>query len=73
MTTQELLIECAKRGAQLYAEQHPRPTHVNQVQAAQMLDLSAQTIGKMVRNGRLALNGLGLIPISEIDRALLIR
>jgi hypothetical protein len=71
--SEELLIECARRGAQLYAELHPRPAHVNQVQAADMLSLSPQTIGKMVRDGRLALNSLGLIPISEIDRALSVR
>lgn len=70
MITEEILIECARRGAQLYAEQHPRPVQVTQVQAAQMLDLSAQTICKMVRAGRLSLNGLGMIPILEIDRAL---
>ncbi|SFA84857.1 hypothetical protein SAMN04515620_10533 [Collimonas sp. OK607] len=70
MVTEDILIECARRGAQIYAEQHPRPSQVTQVQAAQMLGLSAQTICKMVRAGRLSLNGLGMIPISEIDGAL---
>lgn len=73
MITEELLITCAKRGAQLYAEQHPRPTQVNMTQAAEMLDLTPQTVRKMVRDGRIALNKLGLIPIMEIDRALSIK
>jgi DNA-binding transcriptional regulator LsrR (DeoR family) len=73
MTDQQTLIECATRGAQIYAEQHPRPSQVTQVQAAQMLGVSAQTVGRMVREGRLSLNGLGMIPISEIDRALLVK
>lgn len=71
--TEEMLIECAKKGAQFYAEQHPRPTQVNMTQAAEMLYLSPQTVRKMVRNGRIALNKLGLVPISEIDRVLSIR
>jgi hypothetical protein len=70
MVTEEILIECARLGAQIYAEQHPRPSQVTQVQAAQMLGLSAQTVGRMVREGRLKLNGLGMIPVSEIDHAL---
>ncbi|AIY40146.1 hypothetical protein LT85_0988 [Collimonas arenae] len=73
MTDQQTLIECAARGAQIYAERHPRPSQVTQVQAAQMLGISAQTVGRMVREGRLSLNGLGMIPISEIDRKLLVK
>lgn len=45
-----------------------RPAHVNQVQAAEMLGLSATTVGKLVRTGKLKLNGCGLVPITEIDR-----
>lgn len=73
MIAEDVLILCAEKGAQRYAERHPRPAHVNAVQAAEMLDLTAQTVRKMVRDGRLALNNLGMIPISEIDRALLIK
>lgn len=73
MLTEEILITVAQRGAQRYAEQHPRPTQVNAVQAAEMLGLTAQTVRKMIRDGRMALNKLGLIPITEIDRALLVR
>jgi DNA-binding transcriptional regulator LsrR (DeoR family) len=73
MTDQQTLIECAARGAQIYAEQHPRPSQVTQAQAAEMLGISAQTVGRMVRAGRLPLNKLGYIPISVIDRALLVK
>lgn len=71
--SEELMIECAARGAQAYAERHPRPSHVTAIQAAEMLHLSAQTVRKMVREGRMALNRLGMIPVSEIDRALNIK
>lgn len=73
MTTEELLFMAARKGAQFYAEQHPRPSHVNAIQAAEMLSKSPQTVRKMIKEGRLALNNLGLIPISEIDRALTVK
>jgi hypothetical protein len=73
MTTEELLITAAAKGAQFYAEQHPRPSQVNAMQAAEMLNKSPQTVRKMIKDGRLALNRLGLIPVSEIDRALAAR
>lgn len=73
MTDQQTLIECAAKAVQIFAEQHPRPSQVTQVQAAQMLGMSAQTVGKMVKDGRLSLNKLGMIPVSEIDRALLVK
>lgn len=53
-----------------YVEIHPRPAQVNQLQAAEMLGLSSPTVRKMVRSGQLRLNDCGLIPITEIDRAL---
>lgn len=71
--SEELLIAYARKGAQLYAEQHPRPTQVTQVQAAEMLHVSPQTVSKMVRDGRLRLNRLGMISISQIDDALLVK
>jgi hypothetical protein len=48
----------------------PRPHHVTQTQAAQILELSPTTVGKMVRSGTLKLNACGLVPINEIDRVL---
>jgi hypothetical protein len=53
-----------------YNEMHPRPSHVNQTQAAEMLGLSRMTVNRMVRAGSLRLNACGMIPISEIDRVL---
>ena len=63
-------IEIAVKAVQYYAESHPRPPHVTQRQAAQMLGLSESTISKMVRGGHLKMNKFGLIPISEVDSAL---
>jgi predicted transcriptional regulator len=48
----------------------PRPLHVNQRQAAEMLGVSQPTVGKFIKAGVLKLNRCGLIPIEEIDRAL---
>jgi len=63
-------IEIATAAVRRYAESHPRPSQVNQTQAAEMLGLSKATVCKLVRNGTLKLNACGLIPIAEIDRAL---
>lgn len=52
-----------------YAETHPRPTHVTQLQAADMLHISRATVSRMVKAGTLRLNKCGMIPIEEIDRA----
>ena len=64
------IIEVAAKAVQIYAESHPRPLHVNQVQAAQMLNKSHVTVRKMIRAGVIRLNDCGDIPISEIDRVL---
>jgi hypothetical protein len=53
----------------LYADTHPRPTHVNQAQAGEMLGLSHVTVRRLIRAGEIRLNQCGLIPIEEIDRA----
>ena len=66
-------IEIAVQAVRLYAETHPRPPHVTQKQAAEMLGLSAPTVGKLVRSGRLKLNGAGLIPILQVDRLIMER
>lgn len=62
-------IDIAIAAMRLYAETHPRPPHVTQSQAAEMLGLSAPTVRRLVRSGMLRLNRAGLIPIGEIDRA----
>lgn len=63
-------LETAIKAVQLYAEMHPRPPHVNQQQAAEMLRLSHVTVRKMIRAGTIKTNEIGQIPISEIDRVL---
>jgi len=63
-------LEIAMKAVRLYAESHPRPTQVTQLQAAEMLGLSRHTVAKLIRAGELKLNRCGLISISEIDRVL---
>ena len=64
------VIHIAAKAVQIYAETHPRPPQVTQVQAAAMLDLSVSTVRRLINYGTLRLNECGLIPISQIDRAL---
>ena len=61
------IINIAFLAVRHYAETHPRPTHVNQTQAAKMLGISPQTMGKIVRTKNL-LNECGMIPIEKIDQ-----
>lgn len=63
-------LETAIKAVQLYAEMHPRPPHVNQQQAAEMLHLSHVTVRKLIRSKVIKTNEAGQIPISEIDRVL---
>ena len=63
-------IEIAVQAVRLYAETHPRPPHVTQKQASEMLRLSAPTVGRLVRAGKLRLNAAGLIPIGQVDALL---
>jgi predicted DNA-binding protein (UPF0251 family) len=55
---------------QLYAERHPRPSQVNQKQAAEMLGVSPRTVYNLIKFGALKLNRCGLIPIEQIDLVL---
>ena len=64
------ILDIALKAVQCYAESHPRPPHVNQKQAAEMLGKSHVTVRNMVRAGIIRLNACGDIPISEIDRVL---
>ena len=61
------ILETAIAAVRLYAETHPRPPCVTQAQAAKMIGVSAQTMGKYVRFGMFKLNGAGLIPIGQVD------
>lgn len=61
-------LETAIAAVRLYAESHPRPPHVTQAQACEMLRLSAPTVRRLIRAGVLRLNAAGMIPVSEVDR-----
>jgi excisionase family DNA binding protein len=65
------VLRIAARAVQIYAEKHPRPPHVTIKQAAEMLGLSRNTVSKMVHTGMFKLNMCGLIPIEQVDAALL--
>lgn len=53
-------FEIALKAVQLYAEMHPRPPHVTQAQAAEMLHRSEPTVRKLIRSGIIRLNAAGL-------------
>ena len=61
------VLSIAAKAVQMYAETHPRPPHVSQVQAAAMLGVSKATVSRLVKAGLLMLNGAGLIQIGQID------
>lgn len=63
-------LEIATKAVQLYAERHPRPSQVNQKQAAEMLGVSPRTVHNLLRAGVLKLNRCGLIPVEQIDAAM---
>lgn len=63
-------LEVAVQAVRLYAESHPRPLAVNQVQAAEMLGISRKTLADRIRKGWIRMNALGMIPIGEVDRVL---
>lgn len=63
-------IDLAIKAVQIYAETHPRPSQVTQTQAAEMLGISRPTLTRMIKAGTVRLNPCGLVPITEIDRAL---
>lgn len=67
MTERTILREVALEAVRLYAESHPRPTQVTQVQAAEMLGVSPRTVHNYIRSGRLKLNGCGYLPIEAVD------
>ncbi len=52
----DYVLDIAAAAVQRYAETHPRPTQVTQVQAAEMLGLSRDTVRKLIRCGTLRLN-----------------
>lgn len=67
---EEIVRRAVKKAMEKHAVEHPRPTQVNMKQAAEMLNVSPMTVTRMVRAGKLKLNGCGLIPIGQIDAIL---
>lgn len=63
-------LATALQAVEIFAARHPRPSHVSQKQAAEMLDKSVPTIRKMIASGKLKLNACGMIPVEMIDAAL---
>lgn len=63
-------IEIALAAIQIYGASHPRPSEVTQEQACELLGRSAPYVRKLIRSRKLATNGNGRIPITEIDRML---
>ena len=61
-------IRIAAKAVQMYDETHPRPPHVNQTQAANMLCISTASVSRLIKAGSLSLNGVGMIPVGQIDR-----
>lgn len=60
-------LRIAHRAVQLYAETHPRPTHVTQIQAAEILGVSTRTVRNYIHAGKLKLNRCGMLPIEAVD------
>ncbi|MDR1648306.1 MAG: helix-turn-helix domain-containing protein [Zoogloeaceae bacterium] len=70
---EDAINDAAKRAAEEVIRRlpvHPRPAHVNQKQAAEMLGVSPPTLAKLIKSGALKFNKCGLIPVTEIDRAI---
>jgi len=53
---------------QLVIDTRPRPLHVTQKQAAEMLNKSVLTVRALIRDGQIKLNNAGMVPITEIDK-----
>ena len=62
-----LVLHIATRAVQHYAETHPRPTQVTQIQAAEILGVSTRTVRNYIRTGQLKLNRCGQLPIEAVD------
>lgn len=61
------VLRAAATAVRLYAETHPRPTHVTQQQAAGILHVSPKTVYNYIRAGKLRLNKAGYLAIEDID------
>lgn len=57
---------------EIYESKRPRPSHVTIKQASEMLGVSYPTIKKLVNEKKIRTNLLGTIPITEIDKLLVL-
>ncbi len=71
--TQADALHIAVLAVQRYAETHPRPSSVTQKEAARMIGVSGATLSRLVRAGKIKLNDVAGVPISEVDRVLAAR
>lgn len=60
-------MRVAAKAVRLYAQTHPRPTQINQSQAAEILGVTSRTVRNYIRAGKLRLNSCGLLPIETVD------
>lgn len=68
--TNDELVHVIEKALARHDARHPRPTQINQKQAAEMLGVSPRTVHNLLRSGVLKLNKCGMIPIEQIDAAL---
>lgn len=66
-------LELIDKAIERFAAKHPRPSSVNYGQACKMLNKTRPTLQKLIASGAIKTNGLGEIPITEIDRVLAAR
>jgi len=64
---QSEVLDIAFQAVRLYAETHPRPLHVTQGQAAEMLGISMDALVRMMAAKKIRLNECGMIPMPDID------
>lgn len=64
------VLQIAVKAVQIYAESHPRPSHITQKQAAEILNITAPTLKKMLVSGQIKLNKCGKVPIEQIDKVI---
>jgi excisionase family DNA binding protein len=63
-------LHIAIKAVELYAATHPRPAHVTQRQAAEMLNVSVATVNRLIKSRAIKVNRLGRIPVAQVDQLL---
>lgn len=63
----------AVRAVEIYVQKNPplpQPSHVTCKQAAEMLGVHSNTVTGLLRTGKLKLNGIGKIPVEQVNALL---